>query len=82
MNSSIWKVGRKVKMIYLHDFDGISKKTKGECGKKPKSSCYEISLENLGIRNLGNLIHDGCLKKKRIMLDIQDLFWKKEKTNI
>ena len=42
--------------------------------KKPKSSCYEISLENLGIRNLENLIHDGCLKKKRIMLDIQDLF--------
>ena len=67
MNSSIWKVGRKVKMIYLHDFDiGISKKTKWECGKKkPKSSCYEISLENLGIRNLGNLIHDGYLKKKK-----------------
>ena len=43
--------------------------------KKPKSSCYEISFENLGIRNLGNLIHDGCLKKKKgIMLDIQDLF--------
>ena len=43
---------------------GISEKTKGECGKKPKSSCYEISLENLGIRNLGNSIHHGCLKKK------------------
>ena len=43
--------------------------------KKPKSSCYEISLENLDIRNLGNSIHDGCTKKKkRIMLDIQDLF--------
>ena len=41
--------------------------------KKTKSSCYEISLENLGIRNLGNSIHDGCLKKKK-MLDIQDLF--------
>ena len=53
---------------------GISEKTKGECGKKTKSSCYEISLENLGIRNLGNSIHDGCLKKKKIMLDIQDLF--------
>ena len=54
---------------------GISKNTKGECGKKPKSYCYEISLENLGIRNQGNSIHDGCLtKKKRIMLDIQDLF--------
>ena len=53
---------------------GISEKTKRECGKKPKSSCYEISLENLGIRNLGNSIHDGCLKKKGIMLDIQDLF--------
>ena len=37
MNSSIWQVGRKVKMIYLHNFDiGISKKTKGECGKNPK----------------------------------------------
>ena len=33
--------------------------------KKPKSSCYEISLENLGIRNLGNSIHDRCLKKKK-----------------
>ena len=33
-------------------------------GKKPKSSCYEISLENLDMRNLGNSIHDGCLKKK------------------
>ena len=47
---------------------GISEKTKGECGKKKqktKSSCYEISLENLGIRNLGNSIHDGCLKKKK-----------------
>ena len=44
---------------------GISEKTKGECDKKPKSSCYEISFENLGIRNLGNSIHDGCLKKKR-----------------
>ena len=43
---------------------GISEKTKGECGKKPKSYCYEISLENLGIRNIGNSIHDGCLKKK------------------
>ena len=53
---------------------GISEKTKGECGKKPKSSCYEISLENLGIRNLENLIHDGCLKKIIIMLDIQYLF--------
>ena len=42
--------------------------------KKPKSSCYGISLENLGVRNLGNSIHDGCLKKKRIILDIQDLF--------
>ena len=44
---------------------GISEKTKGECGKKKtKSFCYEISLENLGIRNLGNSIHDGCLKKE------------------
>ena len=32
--------------------------------KKPKSFRYEISLENLGIRNLGNSIHDGCLKKE------------------
>ena len=56
-------------------FIGISEKTNGECGKKSKSSCYEISLENLGIKNLGNSIHDGCLKKKKgIMLDIQDLF--------
>ena len=58
---------------------GISEKTKGECAKKPKSSSYEISLENLGIKNLGNSIHDGYLKKKRIMLDIQDLFYKKNK---
>ena len=57
---------------------GISEKTKGGCGKKPKSYCYEISLENLGIRNLGNLIQDGCLEKKRIMLDIQDLCYKKK----
>ena len=43
---------------------GISEKTKRECGKKKsKSSCYDISLENLGIRNLGNSIHAGCLKK-------------------
>ena len=41
--------------------------------KKPKRSYYEISLENLDIRNIGNSIHDRCLKKKRIMLDIQDL---------
>ena len=40
---------------------------------RPKN-LHKVSLENLGIRNLGNLIHDGCLKKKRIMLDIQDLF--------
>ena len=55
---------------------GISEKTKGNVvKKKPKSSCYEISLENLGIRNLGNSIHEKCLKKKKeIMLDIQDLF--------
>ena len=55
-------------MIYLHNFDWynrISEKTKGECGKKPKSYCYEISLENLGIRNLENSIHNGCLKKKK-----------------
>ena len=42
--------------------------------KNTKSSCYEISLENLCIGNLGNSIHDRCLKKKGIMLDIQDLF--------
>ena len=33
--------------------------------KKPKRSYYEISLENLGIRNIGNSIHDRCLKKKK-----------------
>ena len=44
---------------------GISEKTKGECGKKSKSSYYEISLKNLGIRNLGNSIPGGCLKKKK-----------------
>ena len=38
---------------------------------RPKN-LHKVSLENLGIRNIGNSIHDGCLKKK-IMLDIQDL---------
>ena len=46
--------------------------------KKPNSYCYEISLKNLGIINIGKSIHDGCLKKKGIMLDIQDLFYKKK----
>ena len=58
---------------------GISKKTKGECGKKPKSSCYEISLENLGIRNLGNSIHDGCLKEKRNNVRYSRFILEKEK---
>ena len=40
---------------------------------RPKN-LHKISFENLGIGNLGNSINDGCLKKKRIMLDIQDLF--------
>ena len=31
---------------------------------RPKN-LHKISLENLGIRNLGNLIHNGCLKKKK-----------------
>ena len=31
---------------------------------RPKN-LHKISLENLGIRNLGILIHDGCLKKKK-----------------
>ena len=31
---------------------------------RPKN-LHKISLENLGIRNLGNSIHEGCLKKKK-----------------
>ena len=46
---------------------GISEKTKGECGKKkkPKSSCNEISLENLGIRNLGKVLKKNNNKQIR-----------------
>ena len=58
---------------------GISEKTKGNVVKKPKSSCYEISLENLGIRNLGNSIHDGCLKKKRNNVRYSRFILEKEK---
>ena len=47
--------------------------------KKPKSSCYEISLENLGVRNLGNSIHDGCLKKKRNNVRYSRFILEKEK---
>ena len=36
---------------------------------RPKN-LHKIVLENLGIRCLGNSNHDGCLKKKKIMLDI------------
>ena len=32
---------------------------------RPKN-LHKVSLENLGIRNLGNSIHDGCLKKNVI----------------
>ena len=30
---------------------------------RPKN-LHKISLENLSIRNLGNSVHNGCLKKK------------------
>ena len=48
---------------------------------KTKLSCYEISLENLGIRNQGNLIHDGCLKKKKKRNNVRysRFIFKKEK---
>ena len=36
----------------------------------------KVGLENLGIKYLGNSIHDRCLTKKNkgIVLDVQDLF--------
>ena len=69
-----------VDMILIY----VIEKTKNEYSKSPKGSkkiirpknLHKVGLENLGIRCLGNLSHDGCLKTKkiRIMLDIQDLF--------
>ena len=47
--------------------------------KKPKIYCYEISLENLGVRNLGNLIHDGYLKKKKNNVRYSRFILEKEK---
>ena len=44
---------------------------------RPKN-LHKVGVENLGMRCLGNSSHDGCLKKKRILLNIQDLFWRKK----
>ena len=40
----------------------------------------KVSLENLGMRNLGNSIYDGCLKKNNIVRYSRFILGKK--TNI